>query len=991
MTTRIIQHELNLLFDRLRKFPVSFCSVAAGITSVHVRRRKPVEANPHLSGGRVVHHLGKTTPSSSKPDSNLDPLALGNLVQHETSVLANYATEAGTYDSEEVNPHLRGGRVEHHLGKTTPSSPELDSNLDLPILGSLAQHETRALANYATKNVTCTSLLRILTMEKSISFATTGSLIKSEEDLICGLRVPRLKGSLRIAGDPSDRGGNIVLRLKELDSPVRISPGTKNITLARKLDKEVSIPRSSGGKSNYSAARVVLDEYSSPMASLLSVSTKEAIGLLYLTSHGRIDVCTPAVVTSPRAALRLTTCLGIVENHFRKNLSTPDWVSNRDVPIIGSLIQHESDALDHAATEAAPKLLIEGIDGPASVYVNVICDRKRTTDPAFVIPVSIRVTDANDNAPQFINAPYVLNISEVTVVGTRVLQGVRALDADQQGPYSTVQYSVLPGKNADQGVPAQYSDTTLYVNVIDADDQNPRFFDDRYMAVFPENPTQGTRLKIRPRDIAAYDQDMGINADIYYTFNSGGSDYRFFDIDRVTGHVTIKRSIPDDELVQPATLVVRATQYDNQDRYALATLSVSRPSFPTSDLQFLQKNYLAGVLENVPVQSALLTVVTNKPRDKRLRFWLDEPGKFAITSAGDIILQQPLDYETEEGYSFLVHVTDGRMNDSASINISVLNVNDWDPRFRYPQYEFFITDTQIMEGDMVGRVEAADGDRGDFIIMSLRGPSARMFDITESGDIILVDLSLLNSTEAHMVVIATDSGIPPRQASVPVTVHFPEAVVQSAGSSWAPGGTSFLLMVVFGALLTILALIIVMLILYIYKHKRSKSGSRGVGPKIPGYIQHEKLPPAEGAGGKVENPVFGTASNQEAMAIGDGSSHHTATVKSIMARNNPARGSHNNCNNPLALSSKHKVAPAPPQLPDPSRSLTPTDNNNQQQGKGGVSWPSGSIPRRVKKLSWDDEPSQLDKKLELDPEVSVTPLTPQEEQASDQMNLTVYF
>lgn len=30
-----------------------------------------------------------------------------------------------------------------------------------------------------------------------------------------------------------------------------------------------------------------------------------------------------------------------------------------------------------------------------------------------MIPVNIRVTDANDNAPQFINAPYVLNISEV--------------------------------------------------------------------------------------------------------------------------------------------------------------------------------------------------------------------------------------------------------------------------------------------------------------------------------------------------------------------------------------------------------------------------------------------------------------------------------------------------------------------------------------------------------------------------------------------------
>nr|CAD7433418.1 unnamed protein product [Timema monikensis] len=36
-------------------------------------------------------------------------------------------------------------------GKTTPSSPERDLNLNLPILGSLAQHATRAIANYATE------------------------------------------------------------------------------------------------------------------------------------------------------------------------------------------------------------------------------------------------------------------------------------------------------------------------------------------------------------------------------------------------------------------------------------------------------------------------------------------------------------------------------------------------------------------------------------------------------------------------------------------------------------------------------------------------------------------------------------------------------------------------------------------------------------------------------------------------------------------------
>nr|CAD7193990.1 unnamed protein product [Timema douglasi] len=57
----------------------------------------------------------------------------------------------GKVELEEVNPHLRGGRVENYLGKTTPSSSDRDSNLDLPVLSSRAQHKTSALANYATE------------------------------------------------------------------------------------------------------------------------------------------------------------------------------------------------------------------------------------------------------------------------------------------------------------------------------------------------------------------------------------------------------------------------------------------------------------------------------------------------------------------------------------------------------------------------------------------------------------------------------------------------------------------------------------------------------------------------------------------------------------------------------------------------------------------------------------------------------------------------
>nr|CAD7396924.1 unnamed protein product [Timema poppensis] len=48
----------------------------------------------------------------------------------------------GKVELEEVNSHLRGVRVENHLGKTTLSSPDRDSNLDLPVLSSQAQPST---------------------------------------------------------------------------------------------------------------------------------------------------------------------------------------------------------------------------------------------------------------------------------------------------------------------------------------------------------------------------------------------------------------------------------------------------------------------------------------------------------------------------------------------------------------------------------------------------------------------------------------------------------------------------------------------------------------------------------------------------------------------------------------------------------------------------------------------------------------------------------
>nr|CAD7439562.1 unnamed protein product [Timema bartmani] len=77
-------------------------------------------------------------PVPGKPDATTFHYPLGY-----PNTYTNGVEEMGGLNLEEVNPHLRGGGVENHLGKTTPSSPDRDSNLDLPVLGGRAQHDYR--------------------------------------------------------------------------------------------------------------------------------------------------------------------------------------------------------------------------------------------------------------------------------------------------------------------------------------------------------------------------------------------------------------------------------------------------------------------------------------------------------------------------------------------------------------------------------------------------------------------------------------------------------------------------------------------------------------------------------------------------------------------------------------------------------------------------------------------------------------------------------
>nr|CAD7430216.1 unnamed protein product [Timema monikensis] len=88
----------------------------------------------------------KTTTSSPDRGPNLDLPVLSSRAKH-TGALANYATKA-----EKVNPHLRGGGVENHLGKTTPVHPT-EIRTSISPSSAVELNTTSALANYVTEAV----------------------------------------------------------------------------------------------------------------------------------------------------------------------------------------------------------------------------------------------------------------------------------------------------------------------------------------------------------------------------------------------------------------------------------------------------------------------------------------------------------------------------------------------------------------------------------------------------------------------------------------------------------------------------------------------------------------------------------------------------------------------------------------------------------------------------------------------------------------------
>lgn len=232
---------------------------------------------------------------------------------------------------------------------------------------------------------------------------------------------------------------------------------------------------------------------------------------------------------------------------------------------------------------------------------------------SILIPVHLIVTDENDNWPVFINSPYIVDMNESVQVGT-LLSGneILAVDGDQQGPLSTIEYSIVPGsfwsdsfaflnpldsrslivKNnrnldfetqskltlkvmaRDQGEPPNWAISSLHINLLDSDDSSPIFGEDKYFGYIKSN-RPGEIIDLMPKRLTARDGDRMINSPIVYAFQTKTNHSIYFDLDPDVGKLSLRKSFPDESSnKQPFCLLIRATQVDNPHRWTLTMINM---------------------------------------------------------------------------------------------------------------------------------------------------------------------------------------------------------------------------------------------------------------------------------------------------------------------------------------------------------------------------------------------------------------------------------
>lgn len=364
-------------------------------------------------------------------------------------------------------------------------------------------------------------------------------------------------------------------------------------------------------------------------------------------------------------------------------------------------------------------------------------------------PLTITIQDQNDNAPEFDDTNYIFNFPELQRDIVFVGQ-VTATDRDKQGPNSVISYSlhqpsdlftVDPASGeifskrslrykytqlesspenmytltviaTDNGKPPMSSECLVTINVVDANNNAPKFEQSDYLSPVPEDAMEGQQLL---NVIASDNLDVGVNAEIEYAI-VGGNGSNNFAIDRNTGWITVEKV---GNVGNVYILRVRATDkgVPPQQDEVTVTLVVTGENkyYPV----FTAISYQVIVPENEPLGSTILTVCASdndQGPNGMVRYEIsagNERKEFDVDPiSGAVTILQPLDYDTIQEYHINITAEDLGFKPhrtTAMLTITLTDINDNSPTFNQTSYETYISEN-LPPNSFVYQVIATDID-----------------------------------------------------------------------------------------------------------------------------------------------------------------------------------------------------------------------------------------------------------------------------------------
>ncbi|KAF7707587.1 cadherin EGF LAG seven-pass G-type receptor 1 isoform X2 [Silurus meridionalis] len=428
----------------------------------------------------------------------------------------------------------------------------------------------------------------------------------------------------------------------------------------------------------------------------------------------------------------------------------------------------------------------------------VIATDKGTPKRSATAYLTITVSDTNDHKPVFEQTEYRVSIRENAEVGFEVMT-IRATDGDAPSNANMIyrivneakvnevfeidprnglvktkirpdrevrsHYQVIVEANDQGRDPGPCSATaTVHIMVEDENDNFPQFSEKRYVVQVLENVFVNTEVA----QVKATDRDAGNNAKVHYSIISGNVKGQFY-IHSPTGVIDVINPL-DYEMIREYNLRIKAQDggrpplINNTGIVVVQVVDVNdnAPMFVSTPFQ-------ASVLENVNIGYSVMhiqAIDADSGNNAHLEYQLTATSPsfpFIINnSTGWITVNMELDRETTEFYTFGVEARDHGvpvMSSSASVSVTVLDVNDNVPTFTQKLYNLKIHEDSPV-GATVLTVTAIDRDVNSVVTYQISSGNTRnRFAITSQsgGGLITLAFPLDYKQERQYILIVTAS------------------------------------------------------------------------------------------------------------------------------------------------------------------------------------------------------------------------------------------